>query len=120
MLIIGNSRTYFHDMPDCSGVIATLAHAPVRYAITTEAWGGASFEAAWNSAEVQRLLGRHWDHVILQSESWAAGTPDNEAGFFTYGEKLLSAANDSRSPAAVIVNWGYGEECSTARRPTPG
>ena len=119
VLIIGNSRTYFHDMPDMVRAIADSAHAPVRYAITTEAWGGASFEAAWNSAEVQRLLRRHWDHVILQSESWAAGTPDNEAGFFAYGEKLLSATNDSRSPAAVIVNWGYGEEVFHGTAPHP-
>ena len=119
VLIIGNSRTYFHDMPDMVRAIADSAHAPVRYAITPKAWAGASFEQAWNSADVRRLLTRHWDHVVLQSESWAAGTPDNEAGFFTYGQELLSAANASRSPAAVIVNWGYGEELFHGTAPHP-
>jgi hypothetical protein len=109
VLIIGNSRTYYHDMPFMVREIADSAHSPVRYVITTLAWGGASFEEMWKDSEVQGLLRRRWDQVVLQAESRAHLDAATNSSFQTYGEKLISAAASSGSPVALIVNWGYGE-----------
>jgi hypothetical protein len=113
ILIIGNSRTYFHQMPETVRRMAESAHSPVRLAITLKAWGGASLEENWNNADVQRLLRQHWDLVILQPESRANTSDDTSRSFETYGEKLIMAARETNSPVAMIVNWGYGESLYT-------
>jgi len=109
VLIIGNSRTYGHDMPFIVREIADAARSPVRYAITVRAWGGATFQENWEDAGVQQLLRQRWDQVLLQAESRAQSSYANEASFETYGEKLVTAAKAAGSPTALIVNWGYGE-----------
>ena len=113
ILIIGNSRTYYHDMPVMISRIAASAGSPYRYAITTLAWGGASFQQNWESEDVQRALARRWDQVILQPESRAQVDDSSNASFFTYGSKLIQAARTTGSPVAIIVNWGYGESLYT-------
>ncbi len=109
ILIIGNSRTYYHEMPEMVRQIADSARSPVRLDITTYAWGGATFEENWNSADVQRALGQHWDWIILQPESRAETDESTDQSFMTYGEKLIQAGKNTQSPVALIVNWGYGE-----------
>lgn len=109
VLIIGNSRTYAHDMPFIVREIADSARSPVRYAITVRAWGGASFEDNWKDGGVRQLLRQRWDYVLLQAESRAQVSDANRASFETYGEKLAADAKSAGSPVALIVNWGYGE-----------
>jgi len=109
VLLIGNSRTFYNDLPDMVRRIADSAHSPVRLSITMLAWGGASFEENWNDAGVRAALQKHWDAVILQAESRAITSEENRASFSTYGRKLITAGRQSGSPVAVIVNWAYGE-----------
>ncbi|MGO4870570.1 MAG: hypothetical protein ACLPGW_08155 [Roseiarcus sp.] len=108
ILIVGNSRTYFHGMPAMVRRMADSAGEPTRYDISTLAWGGASFEENWKDAGVQQALQRRWSQVILQAESRASIDDDKRASFLTYGEKLIGAASNAGSPVALIVNWGYG------------
>ena len=110
ILMIGNSRTYYHDMPRMVRQIADGAHSPVRLEITMLAWGGVSFEDEWAKAEVQRALSQHWDQIILQPESRAVGNAQNRESFETYGEKLIAACRSTNSPVALIINWGYAEQ----------
>ena len=110
ILIIGNSRTYYHDMPRMVRQIADGARSPVRFDITTLAWGGASFEENWTNAEVQRALSQHWDQIILQPESRAVSGDQNRQSFATYGEKLVAAGRSTNSPVALIINWAYAEQ----------
>jgi hypothetical protein len=108
VLLIGNSRTFYHDLPGMVRRIADSAHSPVRLSIKMLAWGGASFEENWNDAGVRAALQKHWDAVILQAESRAIAE-ENRASFATYGRKLIAAAHQGGSPVGVIVNWAYGE-----------
>ena len=107
VLIIGNSRAYYNDMPDMLGAMADSANLPVRYEVTIRAWAGATFEQNWNDAETRALLTQHWDHVILQAESAAHGDDAHRVSFQTNGAKLIVAAQATKSPVAVIVNWVY-------------
>jgi len=109
VLLIGNSRTYFHDMPAMVRRMADSAHSTIRYSIITRAWAGATFEENWNDADLRSLLRRHWDYVILQPESRAPASDVTLRSFQTFGEDLIEAAQSTGSPAAMIVNWGYGE-----------
>lgn len=109
VLILGNSRIFFHGMPYMLRKIADSARSPVRYAITSRTWGGARFEDLWKDAGVQRLLRQHWDQVILQGESGAQSRAAQDASFQTYGEKLIAAASSTGASVAVILNWAYAE-----------
>ena len=107
ILILGNSRIFFHDMPYMLRKIADSARSPVRYAITSRTWGGARLEDLWKDAGVQRLLRQHWDQVILQGESGAQTSAVQDASFQAYGEKLIAAASGSGASVALILNWAY-------------
>jgi len=107
ILIIGNSRTYFNDMPDMIRAMADSAGDPEKYQITTYAVAGAALKSHWNDATARDLLTRHWDNVLIQAESAAHGAPDRQENFFLYGEKLIREVQRTGSASALIVNWDY-------------
>lgn len=108
VLMLGNSRTYYNYMPEMVRAMADSAHAPVRYDITTAAWGGATFEELWDDKHVQELLGQHWDHVVLQAESGAHLNNEVRRNFEAFSAKLIGVAS-KKSPVALIVSWAYSE-----------
>jgi hypothetical protein len=107
ILIVGNSRTYFNDMPDMIRAMADSAGDPEKYQITTYAVAGASLKSHWNDSTARSLLQRHWDNVLIQAESAAHGAPDRQESFFLYGEKLIREVQRTGSAPALIVNWDY-------------
>lgn len=107
ILIIGNSRTYYHDMPNMLRDIAESAGSPIRYQTTLRALGGASFESLWNDVETQSLLGETWDDAIFQGESRGQYSVDANASFVTYGEKLLDATKLRSGKPRLVINWAY-------------
>lgn len=109
ILIVGNSRTYYNQMPDMVREMADSAQSPVRYAITSYARPGATFESNWNDADVQDLLSQPWNLVVLQAESAAQYDDVMRKSFDTYGVKLANAARAQKSAVAFIVNWAYAD-----------
>lgn len=107
ILILGNSRTFYHDMPDMVRAMADSAHDPQKLEITLDAPSGASFEILWNDAATQGLLKQRWDDVILQGESRAQSSEDLARSFQTYGADLIQAAHPASGHARLVVNWAY-------------
>jgi len=107
ILILGNSRTFYHDMPDMVRAMADSAHDPQKLEITLDAPSGASFEILWNDDATQRLLKQRWDDVILQPESRAQSSDDLTHSFQIYGAKLIDAAHPVSGHARLVVNWAY-------------
>jgi hypothetical protein len=107
ILILGNSRTSFNDMPDMVRAMADSAHDPQKLEITLDAPGGASFESLWNDGATQGLLKQHWDDIILQGESRAQSSDDLARSFQTYGGDLINAAHPASGHARLVVNWAY-------------
>ncbi|HWT96626.1 MAG TPA: hypothetical protein VN229_03395 [Terriglobales bacterium] len=110
VLIFGNSRAYFNNMPVMVRDIADAANSPVRYAITTRMWPSATLADHWNNADDQALLKQHWDRIIIQAESGAQSSEDARASFRDNGGKLIAAALATHSPVALIINWAYAPE----------
>ncbi len=108
ILILGNSRTFYHDMPDMIRAMADSARENQKFEITLDAPPGASFEILWNDSDTQSLLKDRWDDVILQPESRAESSPDLTASFETYGIKLIEASRGVSGQPRLIVNWAYG------------
>ncbi len=110
VLILGNSRTYYHDMPDMIRAMADSAGDPKLYDIAVEAQGGASFESLWNDPRARSLLGERWDDAIFQSESRAQASEDFARSFQDYGARLIGATHLNSGTPRLIVNWGYGPQ----------
>jgi hypothetical protein len=108
ILMLGNSRTFFHDMPDMVRAMADSAKEPQKFEITLDAPPGASFEILWNDPATQSLLKNRWDDIILQPESRAESSPDLTASFETYGAKLIEASHVASGSPKLVVNWTYG------------
>ncbi len=71
VLFIGNSLTYYHDLPK---MIAELAKAgkqrPLRHERETP--GGCTFEKHWKDGKaLAKIQSRKWDYVVLQDQSQA-------------------------------------------------
>lgn len=107
ILIIGNSRTYFNNMPSMLREIADSAGSPAKFQVETSAKAGASFESLWADDRTKRLLGAGWDDIILQGESRAQSTEDSNKSFLAYGAKLAEASRLTQGRPRLVVNWAY-------------
>jgi len=110
LLIMGNSRTFYHAMPYMIRPIADSAHDPEKYQIMLIAWPGASFQELARDGRVRRIAGSEWDDVVMQGESRGQSSQALEADFETYGEVLAGAAHPARGRPLLIVNWTYEPE----------
>jgi len=108
ILIIGNSRVFYHSMPHMVRLIADSDNAPQKYQIRMRALPGYSFKDHWGSSVTQRLLSEPWDDIILQGESYAASRDDYRNDFLTYGRQLISLGQ-AHGKTALVANWAYAE-----------
>ena len=107
ILVLGNSRTYYHDMPDMLRAMADASGDQRKLEITVDALPGASFESLWQDGPTQKLLGQRWDDVVLQGESRAQASETLAHSFQDYGERLIRAARGTSGRQWLIVNWNY-------------
>ena len=71
ILFIGNSYTYFNELPDMFGQLARAAGLGVETASVTS--GGKDFEWHWYNPEtLDTIAAGGWNHVVLQEHSVGA------------------------------------------------
>lgn len=71
VLFLGNSMTYFNDMPRMAEEIAKGEARPMRAASVT--MGGASLDMLWyGTRALEALWLEHWDYVVVQERSGSA------------------------------------------------
>lgn len=111
VLFLGNSRTYYNDMPYMVRRIADSAGWPERLQVEMRAIPGASFERLWKDRETQQLLAAPgWSNVIVQGNSGAHVDEASRAIFHDYGVRLVERAKTSGSEPALVVGWNYGPQ----------
>lgn len=67
VLFVGNSHTYYNDMPGTIGKLAEAARErPLQAALVTA--GGASLQTHLAGTEVKQRLRERWDMVVLQEQ----------------------------------------------------
>ena len=107
VLILGNSRTFYHDMPDMVRDMADSAGDLQRYDITVDAQPGASLETLWSDPQVRGLLAQRWSDVIVQGESRAESSDAQADSFQDYGARLIDAVRPTTGAPWLVVNWNY-------------
>jgi hypothetical protein len=110
VLFIGNSRTYYHDMPFMLRKIADSARSPERYRIVVQAPGGATLEDHWNTPGVRALLKQRWQTVVIQAQSSEHLSDDDDANFHRYGARLIGEARENGATPLLYVTWRYADD----------
>lgn len=107
ILIVGNSRTFYNDMPAMLRQLSSSANSPIKLQVETSTAPGASFEDHWSKLRTRRLLAAGWDEVILQGESGAQASMEQNESFQIYGAKLAQLAKVTEGRPTLLINWPY-------------
>lgn len=109
-LFIGNSFTYYNDMPRMFDAIATNAGKNVYVKSNTK--GGASFEEHSQRPSVYASIKSHkWDNVILQgySREFIHSAEHVDTATIPYLNQILDSiyANNPCTNVYFYMTWGY-------------
>jgi len=114
VLFIGNSHTYYNDLP---GLVAGLATAG-GHEIYTEASvpGGYSLnQHLSNQTTLGMIASRAWDHVVLQEHSKYPVIPHHRDNYFYPAARALDEYIQVCSGnTSFFMTWGYqygGQQC---------
>lgn len=113
LLFIGNSRTYYNDMPalvqNMTKVSSSNSTTTHRYEIAMHAPGGHTFEDHSTNPTVQELLKQKWNYIILQGGSPENTNPDSSQSFLTHGADLIQRIQEQNSQPVLLTAWTYDE-----------
>lgn len=104
VLFVGNSYTFFHDMPRLVEQIAVSAAWGPRLITDTVVEGGATLELHWRRGEaLRRIRSRPWDYVVLQEQSTRPIT-DPEL-FYEYARRFGEAIEEADATPILFLTW---------------
>ena len=122
VLFIGNSYTYYNNMPQLVEQIALSFGDSLIYDSSTP--GGASFNVHTNNTQtLAKINQQQWDYVVLQAQSqepsFSPGQVANNT--YPYAEILVDSiyANSSCTEPLFFMTWGrkYGDQQNCAAYP---
>ncbi len=103
LLFIGNSFTYYHDLPR---MVAQLAEAGRQRPLhcESETPGGCTLEKHWQDRQaLSRIRSGHWDFVVLQDQSEAPLLRPDE--LVEYGKKFDAEIKQQRAKTILYETW---------------
>src|SRR5690349_6622272 len=76
VLFIGNSYTYFNNLPQMFAGLSASAKPPQTVETEMVVVGGATLKGLWeNGRALEALKGGRWDYVVLQEQSTLGAAP---------------------------------------------
>ena len=107
VLFVGNSFTFYWNLPQVVGAMAASQGIPMRIRQSTA--GGATWEQHWKgekglSTQAMVKEGK-WDVVVLQNHS--TGAIDQPVQFDDYGKKWIEAVRTSGAEPLLFLTWAY-------------
>jgi hypothetical protein len=110
VLFLGNSYTYYNNMPDLVSQIAFSLDDTLNPTSNTPGGWNLQNHAAQNSSSLQALNQQQWDYVIIQAQSQEPSfSPSQvEQQTYPYAQSLVDSilANDSCSEPMFFMTWG--------------
>lgn len=103
VLFLGNSLTYWNDLPRMTGEIAKHESRPMRVGSVTR--GGASLDQLWYGTKaLEQLWLEHWDYVVVQERS---GRAPHERGelFHQYLGMFANEIRRSGAQPLIYMTW---------------
>ena len=110
VLFVGNSRTFYNDMPIMVHSIADSANSKNKYHITMYATAGPKLENHLKDEKVSELLKNKWNYVVLQGASSENLDDTKDASFINNGTQLTELVKESGAVPVLFVAWCYGAD----------
>ena len=107
VLFVGNSFTYFYNLPQ---MVTAMAASQDQIIFTRQSTvGGSNLEQHWKGEKGTRtmeLLGSDdWDYVVFNNHSLSAiDTPES---FMEYGAKFADKVKEMGAKPVFMMTWGY-------------
>ncbi len=102
-LFIGNSRTFYHNMPFMVRSIADSAGYPEKLHVEMDAEPGVSLADHMSSSKTQALLARSWDHVVLQVLSSEQYSAQHSGGTWEVAANLIREVQSNGARPSMFV-----------------
>lgn len=104
VLLLGNSLTYFNEIPAMTQEVAAREQRPLYVESVTRS--GVTLEQLWNETDAPaRIWLRHWDYVVLQGGAGAAGPLHNAEAFERYLAKFGTEIRKSGATPLFYLVW---------------
>jgi len=112
VLFIGNSHTYYNDMPEMVGAIARSMGDHVYTEMSAP--GGYDFERHYKlDATISAINSRNWDYIVLQESGWRTALPPSVTAsmIYPYADSLnrVIRANTKTAKLILYLTNGYIE-----------
>ena len=107
VLFVGNSFTYFYNLPQ---VVTSMAKSQGMALVTRQSTvGGSNLEQHWKEdrgTKTRRMLEDHsWDYVVFNDHSLSPiETPER---FMEYGKKFAELVREKGAKPVFMVTWAY-------------
>jgi hypothetical protein len=106
---VGNSYTYYHDLPLLLERLAASAPEPVTVSHDSVTVGGSSLSRLAEDGSVQQMLEQDWDYVVLQDQSQIPGgarPADRDLALASLELFYKPALHRIRAEALLYSTWG--------------
>lgn len=112
VLFIGNSYTYFNDLPWLTQQLAASAKEPKTLETEMVVVGGATLQNHWKRGEALRLLkAKRWDYVVLQEQSTLPITNPKE--MYKYASLFDAEIKRVNSQTVFYLTWAKQNQPET-------
>jgi hypothetical protein len=103
VLFIGNSFTYYHDLPKMVAELAKAGKQP-KLIHERETPGGCALEKHWKDCKaLAKIQSRKWDFVVLQDHCQAALLKRDS--MFDHGKKLDAEIKNQGAKTIMYMTW---------------
>lgn len=100
MLFVGNSLTYYNDLP---GLVHAIDPQIATDSVTT---GGAPLSAHWDAGvAISKIRQGHYTHIVLQERTYEPLT--NPTGFHTSVNRFASLARVAGAQTVIFEAWAH-------------
>src|SRR6056297_239288 len=107
VLFVGNSFTYFYNLPQ---VVSAMAQEQGSAIMTRQSTvGGANLEQHWKEergTQTRRLIpSESWDYVVFNNHSMSSLR--DSAAFMEYGKKFAQLVYEQGAKPVFMMTWAY-------------
>lgn len=103
-LFVGNSHTYYHEMPRMVVQLAEAAGQEPGLAVDQSTASGVSLEWHWNHSPTRELITQEsWDYVVLQERS--GGPLEDKASMHEHARRLHGEIANQGAETVFYMTW---------------
>lgn len=103
ILFIGNSYTYFNDLPQTLQSMAAAGSESRTVHVASVAEGGATLRSHWTNSTRELIRRGAWDYVVLQEQSLLP--LQERARFLEYGMRFANEVRASNGQPVLYMTW---------------